>query len=90
MPPSTEALLETDYRGLNILLAVVRNTAATSRSHENFVQQWDFSSGKINNHHMIHKNTEPDVHACFFPPLVSLNVESAQFFLELLRHSINV
>lgn len=84
MPPSTEALLETHYRRLNILLAVVHNAAATSRSHENFGQQWDFSSGKINNHHMIPKNAEPAAHACFFffVPLVSLNVESVQFFQE--------
>lgn len=67
MPPSTGALLETHYTGLNILLALAHSTSATGRSHENFAQQWDFSSGKINNYPIIHTNTEADVHGnCFF------------------------
>lgn len=67
MPPSTEALLETHYTGLNILLAVVHNTAATGRSHENCMQQWDFSSG-------IHKSTETDIHKCFFFPCITCGI----------------
>lgn len=42
MPPSTGALLETHYTGLNILLALAHNTSTTGRSHENIVQQWEF------------------------------------------------
>lgn len=66
MPPSTGALLKTHYTGLNILLAVAHNTSAAGCSPENFVQQWDFSSEKINNYHIIHKNTENGVYDCFF------------------------
>lgn len=70
MPPSTDALLETHYTGLNILLALAHNASATGRSQETFVQQWDFffffSSGKINNYLMVHKNTQTDGCAHFF------------------------
>lgn len=65
MPPSSGALLETHYTGLNILLALAHNTSATGPSHENFAQQWDFSSGKMNNYHITRKNTETNVHAIY-------------------------
>lgn len=87
MPPSTGALLETHYTGLNILLALAHNTSTTGRSHENIVQQWEFfSSGKINNYHIIHKNTEDDdpwqCFSFFFfgDTIKKLYVESAKIF----------
>lgn len=63
MPPSTPALSQTLYTGLNTVLALARNAAATERSQEDFVQrratqQPDLSPAEMRSDYRIYREKE--------------------------------
>lgn len=53
MPPSTPALFQTHYTGLNTVLALAYNTPAAEHSQEDFMKNTDLSQEKINRYFRV-------------------------------------